>query len=474
MLAIALVALREPLAGYLWPDPRVQVLLEQAEAALRNGQLNRADGQGARQLFEAAQALDGDRSEARSGLGRVAAAALRQSQQALAAGDLAEARAQLQLARDLQSPRPQADQVEQALRRQEAALAGVDDLLRQAQLAHQQGRLEGDDQSALPLYQRVLALQPSRIEALEGREDALADLLQLAHLALRQGQLAGTAAMLERARQYDKGHADLPSLQSDLTEAIARRIRQADRDLQRGRIDAAITAYQSVLAADPAHEAALRGQERVAAAHAQRATRAAADFDFAKADRALEQARELSPQSAAVAEAQRHIEVSRQSQRRSTAILPVAERQRRVDSALAALQQAASRGEWITPPGESAYDHLRRAQSLAPDDPQVRQAAQRLQAAVQRCFEEELHGNRLRRSQSCLQAWQTLQPGHAQLADARRRMAQKWIAVGDERLGAGDVAFALQALQEAQRLDRRAPGVEDFSGRVRSARPGVD
>ncbi|MBP7658276.1 MAG: hypothetical protein KA742_17220, partial [Pseudoxanthomonas sp.] len=123
----------------------------------------------------------------------------------------------------------------------------------------------------------------------------------------------------------------------------------------------------------------------------------------------------------------------------------------------------------LTPPGESAYDSLRAAQALAPDAPAVRQAAARLLPAVRNCYEDELRANRIRRAQACLQAWQTLQPREAGLADARRRLAEKWIAVGSERLGAGDVAFAVQALEEARRLDAAVPGMGDFQARVRLA-----
>ena len=41
--------------------------------------------------------------------------------------------------------------------------------------------------------------------------------------------------------------------------------------------------------------------------------------------------------------------------------------------------------------------------------------------------------------------------------------------MGSERLGAGDVAFAVQALEEARRLDAAVPGMGDFQARVRLA-----
>ena len=80
VLVLAVVLLREPLATWFWPDTRVHRLLSEGEAALLAGHLSAADGSGARQRFEAAQALDSDRVEARAGLARVAAAALDQAE----------------------------------------------------------------------------------------------------------------------------------------------------------------------------------------------------------------------------------------------------------------------------------------------------------------------------------------------------------------------------------------------------------
>src|SRR3546814_3004342 len=51
--------------------------------------------------------------------------------------------------------------------------------------AREAGQLTGDDKAALPLYQRILALQPENTGALEGREDALGELLQQARAQLR-------------------------------------------------------------------------------------------------------------------------------------------------------------------------------------------------------------------------------------------------------------------------------------------------
>ena len=470
LLTVAVVAFRQPLANLMWPDMRVQRLLDEAEIALQQGRLSAADGTGARQRFEAALALDSDRSEARAGLGRVAETALAQARAHLHANNFEAARQSLALARELQVPRADADVVAEQLRLGESTHAGIDTLMDQAAAAQASGKLE----IALPLYQRVLTLQPNQTVALEGREDALSEWLQQASHALAGGDLARGSALIAQARGYDPGHVDLPDREAKLARAIEQQRRLADADLRRQRLDQALTGYRLILAASAEDAAAGQGIERVATAYALRAAREAADFDFEKAEASLALARELSPRATVVKEATQSMARARQSQARLTSSMPARERIRRSRVLLAAMEQAEARGDWLTPPGESAYDKLRAAQALAPDDAEVRRAAARLLPATHACFEEQLRGNRVRRARACYDAWQTLEPRNAQLPDARRRLAQKWIAVGGERLGAGEVAFAAEALREARGLDAGAPGLAEFAARVRSAEAGGD
>ena len=468
LLAIGVVAFRQPLADLIWPDMRVQRLLDEAEVALRQDRLSAADGTGARQRFEAAQALDADRSEARDGLSRVAQVAVVQARGYVQANRFEQARQSLALARELQVPRAAADAVFEQLRQRESAHAGLDELMRQAAAAQAEGKLE----TALPLYQRVLTLQPTHTGALEGREDALSELLQQARLAIGKGDLAKGSALIAQARQNDTGHVDLPDAQAQLARAVEARRRRADGDLRRVRLESALEGYRLVLAASSDDAAAQQGIERVATAYAQRSAREASDFDFAAAAASLRQARELTPRAMVVKEAEQAMQRARQSQSRLASTLPARERIRRTQILLAAMEQAEARGDWLTPPGESAYDKLRAAQALAPDDAAVKRAAARVLPATRTCFEDELRGNRVRRARACYDAWQTLEARDAGLVDARRRLASKWIAVGVERLGSGDVEFAVQALREARELDGNAPGLAEFAARVRSAQTG--
>jgi hypothetical protein len=467
-----LLVLRQPIADILWPEARNQELRDAAALALQQGRLTAPDGSGARELYEAALALDPDRNEARVGLQQVAQAALAQALHATQARRFDDAHRALRLARELSVPRGAADVVAEQLRQREAAVAGIDGMLARAGAARRAGRLDDGDDAALPLYQRVLALQPERTEALEGREDALSDLLQRATAMIARGELAPAAATIAKAKEYDAGHIGLPDAQAALGRAVDARRDAATRALRRGRLREAATSYREVLAAVHDDAAAQAGLEAVARAQARRSERYAADFRFEQAARALQAARELAPQSQEVAHAARRLEQARQSRARLPAVpRDTAARMRRVRALLADAAAAEARGDLLTPPGDSAFDHLRTARALAPRNADVRRASQRLLPAARECFDAELRGNRLARAQACLDVRTQLGESPAALRSARTRLAQRWLAVGEERLRAGEVAAARHAEAAARALDAGAEGLDDFAARLQAAGP---
>lgn len=471
VLVIALVVFRRPLAQRLWPDTRIQQLLADGEHALAQGRLTASDGTGAREAFVAALALDGDRSEARDGLARTGAAALLQGQRALARHDVGGAAQALALAQLLQVPKAQSDALAMQIRHHEAARAGLDELVVRARHAQDAGRLDGDPDSALPLYQRVLALAPTRLDALEGREDALTDLLQQCRKALAQGDLVTAAASLQAARTYDAGHADLPATEAAFNDAVQVRLRRVQTRLRQGRLPQADEDLRQLANVRPASPEVARLGEQMANAYAAESIRLAEDYDFDGAAAALAQARSwISADASVVRNAEQSIQRARQAHaaQAQPAVAP-AVRARRLRQLLAKIEAAEAKQHWLTPPGESAYDALREAQALAPHDARVRSAAAKIVPQTQACFEDNLRANRVRGAQACLDAWQALAGRDEALSPARRRLAQRWIAVGSERLGAGDAVFAAEAAQQARRLDPNAAELADFQARVRAA-----
>jgi hypothetical protein len=468
-LAMSLVVLREPLADRLWPEARIDRLLGEGDQALAEGRLDQADGEGARQKYEAAQALDSDRGEARAGLARVAQAALARADTAIDAGRLEDARRWPALAAELQVPRAQRDAVLQRLHRVERAAIDLAAVRAEAAAALE----AGDPERALPLYARWLGVAPEDAQALEGREDALSLLLDRVQPALRDGDLAGAARWLALARRYDPGHVQLPGLQSAYAQAQALALRQAERSLRRGRLEEAAGRFLRLRAVDPDGPAAVDGARRTASALAARARQLAGDFRFDAAARALEQARQLAPDAPGIAEAARDLERARAAESR----LRAPERAARSSGValrrtLDAFAEALDRGDWIEPPGASAYDRLRAAQALAPQDPAVRKAVVRMQRAAVSCVEENLRGNRLHSARDCLDAWRALAPSDPALAGAGQRLAQRWLAVGEERLRAGELDAVTRALASARTLDPAAQGLDELAGRLERARAG--
>lgn len=473
-LLIALGALlRGPVAEWLWPEAEAERLRQQAEAALRRGHLTAEDGSGARELYEAAVAIDPDRAELRAGLGRVAAAALAQARKALDDGRLQDAQRQLRLARALSAPRAQTEAVAETLRRREAAVAGLDTLLAAAETARAAGRLHGTDDAALPLYARILALQPGHQRALEGRDDAVSLLLRDARAALARGDLAQGAAWIAAAAGYDPGHAELPDAQAALVPAVERVRRRADADLRAGRLTRAAEGYRAWQASGVDNADVGPALGAVARAYAARARKAAADFEFERARDELAAAQALAPEAPEVADARAALQRAERAHARARAGMaddtPNATQRRRVRALLQQAAEAEARGDWLTPPGDSAFDKLRAARALAPDDAGVRAALARILPRARECFENELRDNRLQRARVCLDARIALEGERPAIADARTRLAQRWIAVGEERLRAGELDAARNAHDAARALDPRAEGLRAFAERLRAA-----
>jgi len=402
LLVVALAMLRAPIGAWLWPQTRAQALHDGAERALARGLLSAADGRGARELFEAALAMDPDRGEARQGLARVALAALGQARIALAEDRFDDAHRQLALARALSVPRAEADAVADALRRREAGQAGIDGMFARAELAHAQGRLEDGAGSALPLYARVLALEPAHPGALRGREDALGELLAQAREALRAGDVGHAVGLVATVRSYDAAHIDLP-------DTVARLMEESGLDG-----DGVVRLLDDGSAGLPGTAAG---------------TRQGADATPMRADR----------------------------------------RARRVASLLAEAEAARAAGNIFGPAGDGAVDKVAQARVLDPASPAVAAAVDLLLPDARECHAIALRGNRLRSAASCLDARAALGDDAGDLAASRRQLAERWLAVGDERLGAGEIGNARSALAAARVADPGVPGLADFELRVRAA-----
>lgn len=473
--AIGLYLFRESLADRLLPEPRRTQLLDDAAAALAAGRLSSPDGRGARELYTAVLALDPDQREAREGLARVARAALAQARQRLDAGDREGARGMLALARTLAAPAAELAPVENELRRLDAEESELARLLAAADNARRAGRLDGGVDSAIALYRQALAAEPASAIARAGLQAVLADLVGQAHALLDAGDEPGAAALAARVEEVDAAHLELPALKARLGErsevqgqTLSQHLADADAFRREGRLDAARDAYRAILAVVPDDARARQGLEQLAAAYAQQAARAAADLDFEAAEAHLSEARVLAPGHPAIHDAE-----SRLLQARARAAqveeAPLASSPE-VERLLAEAARAVAARRFADPPGDSAWDILRNARALAPNDERVYRAIEALVPAARRCVEDEMAANRLSQAGVCLDAIMAMNPAEASLGELRRRLVARWIGLAEERLGAGELAQAERALRVAQGLDPNHAGLPALAARIEQAR----
>lgn len=466
LAAVAALALwRDSISERLVPESELNREIEAAQLALARGELSRPDGSGARERFQAVLARDPDHPVARSGLAAVREAALVQARAAAEAGDADAAREHLALARAMAAPAAALAPIEALLQRREGDEAAIAERLQRA--------LQAPPEVALELYAEVLRLQPDNAIALEGRRALLATRLRVAGEALDAGRLDEAGAIVDAVMAIDPSHLDLPALQARLGEARAaleaeraRALRAARADLAAGRIDDAARGFQALLARDPALEGARDGLADAAAALAERAVREAADFDFDAAAASLARARAWAPGLPALDAAEARIERARIAAEQMPArVVDPAE----LAALLADARAAMRAGALIEPPGDSAWDHLRRAAALAPGDAGVREALGEYDRRARACFEDELASNRLTAAQACLDAMAARARGGDALPAERRRLADRWLAFAEERLGANELALARRALESARTADPAHPALEAFAERLRRA-----
>jgi hypothetical protein len=211
------------------------------------------------------------------------------------------------------------------------------------------------------------------------------------------------------------------------------------------------------------------GIDRLAARLAAQAQRQAADFQFRRADASLEKARLLSPDSAEIIAAEQRLKQSRQTQRRLLRP-PARDERARLPELLADAEQALARGDFITPPGTSAWDKLRVAAAIAPGSPEVQALQQEFGQRSRACFEQAMADSRLTRAQACLEASLTLEPVSVRANEAKHRLADRWLAYAEERIGASDYAEAERALALAAGWQAGHPKLKATKARLRRAR----
>jgi tetratricopeptide (TPR) repeat protein len=493
LMPVLVVALVAVIAG-LWfnqnslrglvPRTDFDDVLHRAQAALQQGHLDGTDGTSARELFEAARALEPDNDSARQGLNDVGHAEIARADAALQAGHLDEATQALTNARELLGGGNDVDRLSQAIAKAQVATGQTTTLVDQAQQALSAGKLDGPD-GAAALYQRVLAADPDNAVARHGLDqvgDVLATQIQKA-LAANDVATASTsidrlAALLPNYAQLPTLRAALASQQAQAGSALADAISQGNDALRAGRVvgdgdDTALAHFKAALAIDPNNPQAKAGLGQVAEALIVQANAAIDSGETDQAKQLLAQATALAPNSADLVAARARLgqpvattgaNDDDATAAPSASLTP--QQQAQVASMVQQARLAAQRGNIMSPPGDCAYDLYRGALAIDGNSQAALSGLQGLSGLVQQQFNQALTGGNLGKAGSLFDALSNLSPGDTGLLQSRQRLTDAWLDQAEQQLDRGDRNNAALSLEQGRKLMPNDQRVQQLTVRM--------
>jgi len=487
-------------------------VLHRAQVALQAGHLDGTDGTSARELFEAARALEPDNDAARQGLNEVGRAEVARADAAVRTGNLNEASQALTNARELLGGGNDVDRLAQAIAKAQVSPGQSDTLITQAQQALSQNKLDGPD-GAAALYQRVLSAEPDNAVARHGMDqvgDAMAAQIQK---ALSANDAANASAGIDRLAAVLPNYAQLPNLRASLSalqtqanSALNDALNQGNDALRGGRIagdgnDTALAHFKAALAIDPNNAQAKAGLGQVAQALTVQANAAIDAGDTEHAKQLLDQAETLAPGSADLVAARARLgqapvaqtpvaqppvtenttatttkapAVRKPEQEEDTTPPPqpalTGQQQVQVADMVSRARQAAARGDIMSPPGDCAYDLYRGALAIDGNNPEALSGLQSLPGQVQQQFNQALRAGNLKKAGSLLDALDNLQPGDAALSISRQRLANAWIDQAEQQFDSGDRNNAASSLEQGRNLLPNDPRVRELVARMQGGR----
>ncbi|MBE1160530.1 tetratricopeptide repeat protein [Dyella acidiphila] len=506
LMPVLIVALLAVIAG-LWfnqnslrglvPRTDFDDVLHRAQAALQQGHLDGTDGTSARELFEAARALEPDNDAARQGLNDVGRAEISRADTALQTGKIDEAQQALTNARELLGGGSDVDRLTQAIAKAQVSSGQTGNLINQAQQALSSGKLDGPD-GAAALYQRVLAADPDNAVARHGMDqvgEAMAAQIQKS-LDAKDAVNASVgvdhlAALLPNYAQLPTLRASLSALQTQNSTTLTDAISQGNDALRAGRIagdgtDTALAHFKTALTIDPDNAQAKAGLGQVAEALIVQANAALDGGDTERARQLLDQAGGLTPGSADLIAARARLSTTQPAPNKAPAAAAAPagaaasqddntpppqvtlspQQQLQVATMVQRARAAAQRGDIMSPPGDCAYDLYRGALAIDGNDQAALSGLQDLPGLVRQEFNRSLSGGNLVKAANLLDALSGLSPGDASLLPMRQRLVDGWTDQAEQQLDSGDRNNAAQSLEQARKLSPSDQRVQQLTVRM--------
>lgn len=482
------------------PNTELNDVLSRAQQALQAGHLDGQDGTSARELFQAAVALQPDNDRAADGLRQVGQAELAQADAALQAGHLDQAAQQAASARDLLGGGTDVDrldaQIAQARAAQGSSQVKTVDLVDQAQQALADGKLEGPH-GAGALYKQMLQADPNNAVAAHGLDQVGDALAVHAHKAFDANDSTTANATVEELAALQPNNGALPALRAQQAQtrkqddgALDAELKQGMDAFRAGRIvgqgdDTALSHFKAALAIDPDNADARAGLGKVAQALTVQASAAIDAGDTGQAAQLLDQAAALAPKSADLAAARARLNSTPaqgaaspagdpnsqadDSVQPSAPVVLSPQQSATVARLVQRAQVAAARGDIMLPPGNSAYDLYRNALVIDGSNAAALQGLQTLPVQVEKQFNQALFNGNLGQASDMLQNLSELAPGEASQSALSDRLAGAWLDQAEQQLSSGDRIGAAQSLDRARKLSPNQPRVLDLAARLQSS-----